>query len=149
LTLLRIPSSVTVIGQYAFRGCSGLMQVELPSSLTTIGGRAFSYCSGVTQLMIPSSVTTVRAGAFSYCSGLTRLQIPSSFVEFGLNVFRGVTKLEHLTLIGSVLSPAVVHSLEERLTSTAKVVGAGLVGWKFGPFTYGGVKFGRFTIVAA
>jgi hypothetical protein len=60
-------------------------------------------------------------------------------------VFQGVTKLEHLTLVGSVLSPEVVEALEGRLTSTAKVIGPALVERKFGWFTFGGGRLGRFT----
>jgi hypothetical protein len=70
-----------------------------------------------------------------------------------------VAKLERLTLVGSVLSPAVVEALEECLISTAKVIGPALIeresdrltfgGERTGRFTPGGGKFGRFTIVAA
>jgi hypothetical protein len=91
---------------------------------------------------------------------LTQLRFPSSVPYLGgKSVFEGVTKLERLTLVGSVLSPAVVAALEGCLTSTAKVVGLGLIGREFrrlmlrsgraGRFTVGGEKFGHFTIVGA
>jgi hypothetical protein len=77
----------------------------------------------------------------------------------GDSVFWGVAKLEHLTLVGSVLSPAVVEALQGCLTSTAKVIGPGLIeresdrlmvgGGRLGRLTPGGGKFGRFAIVAA
>jgi hypothetical protein len=76
---------------------------------------------------------------------MMQLRMPSNFTEFGEDVFTGVTKLERLTLVGSVLSPAVVAALEKCLTSTARVVGADLAARKFGPFRFGNGWFGRFT----
>jgi hypothetical protein len=127
--------------------------------VTTIENCAFNHCSGLALLQIPSSVTTIGLLAFEDCASLTQLQIPSSITEVSHCAFQGVTKLERLTLVGSVLSRAVVTALEKCLTSTAKVVGADLVTRKFGPFEYGygifdrftlgGGKFGRFPIVRA
>jgi hypothetical protein len=137
LTQLEIPSSVTTIGKAAFFGCSRVMQLEIPPDVATIGERAFSECSSLTQLRFPSSLTCL-------CEK---------------SVFEGVTKLERLTLVGSVLSQAVVVALEGCLTSTAKVIGPALVEresdrWmlgcrRSGRFAPEGGKFGRFTIVAA
>ena len=45
--------SVTSIGDYAFRGCSGLTSVTIPESITSIGGYAFYGCSGLTSITIP------------------------------------------------------------------------------------------------
>jgi hypothetical protein len=87
----------------------------------------------------------MKGRAFCGCSSLTQLQIPSDFANLGPGVFSGVTKLERLTLVGWVLAPEVVTALEGCLTSTAKVVGAGLEARKFGPFRFGGGMFGRFT----
>ena len=42
ITNLIIPNSVTSIGNYAFRGCSGLTSVTIPNSVTSIGGGAFN-----------------------------------------------------------------------------------------------------------
>jgi hypothetical protein len=136
-----------------------MFRLELPSSVTTIEAYAFAGCSGLMQLELPSSVRTIEAYAFAGCSCLTLLLFPSSLDSLGGGVFRGVRKIERLTLFGSVLKPAVVSALEGCLTPTAKVIGPALVerklgrltfgGGLLGPFTPGGGKFGRFTIVAA
>jgi hypothetical protein len=67
----------------------------------------------------------------------------------GKSVFQGVNKLERLTLVGSVLSPAVVVALEGCLASTARVIGPALIERESGRFTPGLGNFGRFPIVAA
>ena len=42
-----IPPSVTVIGNYAFSGCSSLTSINIPPSVTTIGDYAFNGCSSL------------------------------------------------------------------------------------------------------
>jgi hypothetical protein len=66
---------------------------------------------------------------------LTQVGIPSNMEVVDRRAFEGVGKLERVTLVGSPLSPSVVAALEGCLMSTAKVVGAALVGQKFGRFT--------------
>lgn len=51
--------SVTSIGGYAFRGCTGLTSVTIPNSVTHIGGGAFASCSGLTSVTIPNSVKSI------------------------------------------------------------------------------------------
>jgi hypothetical protein len=127
---------VTAIGDRAFSYCSGLTQLEIPSSVATIGEYAFCNCSSLRQLEIPSTVTTIGACAFWGCSGLRKLQIPSSFANIGdRDVFNGVTNLERLILLGCPLSWAVVANLRACLTQATKVIGAALVGEKFGSVT--------------
>ena len=46
-----IPNSVTRIGDYAFRGCSGLTSVTIPNSVTSIGNWAFAYCSNLQSVI--------------------------------------------------------------------------------------------------
>jgi hypothetical protein len=146
LNQVHIPSSVTVIGAFAFYNCSGLTRLQIPASVMVIGQYAFANCSGFSQLELPSSVVTIGKYAFCGCSGLTHLEVPSNLSQLGEGVFTGVTKLERLTLVGSVLSPAVVAALRGGLTLTAKVVGADLAARRFGPFRFGGGRFGRFVI---
>ena len=57
--------SVTSIGSYAFRSCSGLTSVTIPNSVTSIDSWAFSNCSGLTSVTIPNSVTIIGEYAFS------------------------------------------------------------------------------------
>ena len=104
LTSLTLPSSVTRIGDYAFYNCSGLTSLTLPSSVTSIGEFAFRYCSGLTSLTIPSGVTSIGMSAFEYCSSLTSFTLPSSVNEIGIYAFHGCSGLTSLTLPSSVTS---------------------------------------------
>lgn len=58
---------VTIIGNYAFFGCSNLTSVTLPNTVTEICGWAFDGCSGLTGINIPNLVTKIGFRAFEYC----------------------------------------------------------------------------------
>jgi hypothetical protein len=66
---------VTSIGDSAFQGCSGLVDVSIPSSVTSICTRAFEGCTGLADVMIPDSVTLIKAAAFRGCAGLTSIAL--------------------------------------------------------------------------
>ena len=75
---------VMSIGQYAFRGCSGLTSVTIPDSVTSIGDSAFSGCSSLTTVTIPDSVTSIGFGAFSDCSGLKYVKFEGTVAEWNV-----------------------------------------------------------------
>lgn len=72
---LAIPNSVTIIGDYAFEGCEGLADIEIPNSVASIGSMCFMRCSGLLSITIPNSVTAIGYGAFCFCSGLTAISV--------------------------------------------------------------------------
>jgi hypothetical protein len=76
-----IPNSVTMIGNGAFLGCSGLTSLTISNSVTTIGDMTFLGCSGLTSVSIPHSVTSIGA-AFSDCSSLTDIRIDAANKQY-------------------------------------------------------------------
>ena len=67
--------TVTSIGEYAFRFCSGLTSVTIGNNVTSIGNCAFGSCTGLTSVTIPNSVTSIGEYAFDGCSSLTYVNI--------------------------------------------------------------------------
>ena len=96
-----IPSSVTSIGNNAFRECSGLTSITIPSSVTTIGNNAFRDCSGLTSINIPNSVTSIGGYAFTGCSSITSIEIPSSVTSIGSNAFERCSSLNSITSLAT------------------------------------------------
>lgn len=92
------PYSVTSIGFYAFKDCSGLTSITIPGSVTSIGISAFYGCSSPTSITIPESVTSIGNGAFYYCSGLTSINIPKSVTFIEGDLFTGCDNLTSITV---------------------------------------------------
>ena len=99
-----IPNSVTSIGNYAFKGCSGLTSLTIPNNVTSIGEDAFAHCDGLTSITIPNSVTSIGSFAFYGCSGLTAITIPNSVTSIDACTFNGCSGLTSLTIPSSVTS---------------------------------------------
>jgi len=93
-----IPNSVTSIGNYAFRYCTGLTSVTIPNSVTSIGNYAFADCTGLTSVTIPNSVTSIGDWAFADCTGLTSVTIPNSVTSIGESAFQNCTGLTSVTI---------------------------------------------------
>ena len=94
--------SVTSIGRYAFRDCSGLRSISIPNSVTSIGYIAFEGCSGLTSVTIPNSVTAIDRRAFGNCTSLTSVTIPNSVTSIGSSAFEGCSGLTSVTIPNSV-----------------------------------------------
>jgi len=62
--------SVTIIGNMAFWGCTGLTEIEIPACVVEIGQEAFMQ-TGLTEITIPENVTKIACRAFNNCENLT------------------------------------------------------------------------------
>ena len=104
---LKIPGSVTNIGDNAFKNCTALTSLELNEGLKTIGLAAFNNCKGFSgMLSLPDSVTTINNQAFYGCLGFNALKIGSSLTTIGNEVFRGCAGFR-----GDLIIPDSVISL--------------------------------------
>lgn len=72
---IAIPSSVTKIGDSAFRHYAALTSVTIPSSVTSIGDNVFSGCKSLATVTIPASVTSIGATAFNYTPKLETITV--------------------------------------------------------------------------
>ena len=92
LTSITIPESVTSIGNYAFRNCSGLTTVNWNATACTSAGLVPNYpvfedCSNLKTVNIGNNVTIIPSDAFSGCTGLSSITIPESVTSIGSNAF--------------------------------------------------------------
>lgn len=102
-TQLYIPSEidgyrVTIIGDSAFYGCSGLTSITIPNSVTSIGDSAFYGCSSLTSITIENGCLSIGKYVFKNCILLKEVIIPNSVTTIGESVFAGCSGLEQLTL---------------------------------------------------
>ena len=120
LSNLTIGGSVTSIGDYAFRGCSGLKELTFEDSAEALDIRneAFAGCSietlylgreinangsapfdnaTITDLTIGKNITTIGNSIFANCSGITSVSIPGSVTSIGSQAFYNCSGLKELT----------------------------------------------------
>lgn len=75
--------AVTVIGERAFSGCSGIRMVSIPKSITVIGDYAFYGCVGINDpVVIDERVTRVGMSAFYGCTQLPGVVFKARKCEF-------------------------------------------------------------------
>ena len=97
LTSIDIPNSVTVIKEYAF-SYTGLVHVTIPESIKKIDNYTFNYCSKLASIDLGHGVDTICRSAFGYCLALTDLSIPSSVSTIDNWAFLGCTNLGTITV---------------------------------------------------
>ncbi len=85
----------------AFRGLSGLINIDIIASITAIGNYAFYSCSSLTEVIIPDGVTTIGGSTFYGCSSLNHIVVPVECVNIGTGTFSGCTSLTSASPISS------------------------------------------------
>ncbi len=93
LESIRIPDSVTKIGEAAFSGASSLKDVALSKNLTEINRGAFSGCSSLEKIELPDTVKNMGSSIFEGCSLLTEVKLPKYAVRIPGVAFKGCASL--------------------------------------------------------
>ena len=129
ITSINIPSSVTSIGEYAFRSCTGLPVSEnqlryadtyliegidqdatsyvIKDGTKWIGDGAFkSWYHNLTSVTIPNSVIRIGADAFLSCNQLLKITIPANVTSIGEAAFAYCNNLSSITC--DALTPPVL-----------------------------------------
>lgn|GEM_PF-3592201 len=121
-----LPSSVSVIGKFAFRNCINLEAINIPESVTTIKEGAFVSCRNLKSMIIPNSVTLLGdwafsgceslssvilseniqklSGTFHYCLSLSEIILPKNLIEIGASTL-------YATSITEIIIPETVTSI--------------------------------------
>ncbi len=99
ITAVTIPATVKSIGKSAFEGCTKLKTVTIKgTSLTTIGDKAFRGCKVLGKITVPKSVTKVGKQAFENCAKLKTITVKSKKTKFLKNAFKKVPKSSKIKL---------------------------------------------------
>ena len=101
-----IPSGVTDISRWAFRGRKSLTSIIIPDSVTSIGDYAFYDCRSLTSIVLPNSVTSIGESAFMTCISLTSIAIPDSVTSIGDEAFircKGLADQKGFVIVRNVL----------------------------------------------
>ncbi len=125
LTTVILPSTCTILGEYAFDHCSSLTSINLdhvvsidqfafrgtnlseallPEGLVSIGGYAFTECPALQHVSLPSTLITLNSNAFMGCTALSDFDASKALqiTEFPANLLRGCSSLTSVTFPDSL-----------------------------------------------
>lgn len=82
-----IPDTVKAIGESAFSGKRGILNVNIPEGVTSIENYAFAYCTFLESVVIPESVTSIGYDAFSGCFYMKNVLLPKNIEYLNSDAF--------------------------------------------------------------
>ncbi len=157
ITEVTLPDTVTIIGDYALSGCTGLSRIhfgrnlrevrenaffscralkdiQLPEGVEVIGENAFARCTQIKKLAIPESVKKIDANAFDGCLSLSEIHIPESLSYLGKDAFRTTPYLDEKEQEKYVAEGGVLvryNGSEENVTIPSELKLTGIAGNAF------------------
>lgn len=87
LVTVKLPESITEVGEDIFGDCKTLRGVKLPEGVSRINKEAFWGCSILEKINFPAKLTSVDDNAFVYCGLLELDNLPSSLLHVGQSAF--------------------------------------------------------------
>lgn len=93
LVSISLPSTLTTIGDFAFRGCC-FEKVVVPDSVVNYGGGIFDYCKNLKEVHLPKGLE--KLNGFEECTALETVKIPDTVKEISVTAFRnsGIITME-------------------------------------------------------
>ena len=99
---VRLPCTVTSIGQGAFYGCFYMQDVILPAGLTVLESAVFKGCNDLRYITLPVGVKRIERETFMGCSSMTNIVIQSADLSYiGTDAFLGCSSLTDVYFRGS------------------------------------------------
>ena len=102
LISVKLPKTITAIGNEAFYGCSNLKEIEFQPDIESIGSSAFYGCTNIRELNLKSGLKTIGNQAFGYMYGtgyspmIEELVLPEGVETIGNAAFAGMTTLKRV-----------------------------------------------------
>ncbi len=122
LSTVNVPKVVTIgegafsrYTQYSAAPC--FESIKLPETLTSIGDAAFLYNTKLKSIAIPSSVDQIGAFAFSYCTALKEVTLSESVKTIGQYAFAGCMELTTINLENVTQIDEFAFMLDEKLAA--------------------------------
>lgn len=121
LKTIKLPSTITSIGDEAFYNCQSLTNIEGldKCNLKSIGSAAFSNCKALENLdFSQSTFTNVPSKAFYGCSALTKITLPNTLTTIGGYAFYACYSIPQLDLSNTALTTLENYALYQMRETT-------------------------------
>ena len=139
-----LPSTMTSIGNNAFRSATSLESVEIPGSVLSIGSAAFWRCASLATVVLNEGLETIGAFAFSGSADegsasapkITDVTLPSTLAALGDRTFRYCPNLLNVNFLGN--APTASDPYQETPVTLTSYAPTGATGWPTGtpPLTW-------------
>ncbi len=97
LTSLTLPDTISKINEYAFEGCTSLVNIDFPSDFT-IGIGIFKDCSSLAEISLPSCITKIPHYTFDGCTSLEQISVGKDFDSIPNSCFSGCKRLNSINV---------------------------------------------------
>lgn len=87
ISTIKMPSTMKVIGEEAFKHCYYLQNIEIPDSVMTIGQSAFMSCQNLVQVILPKNLEVIPERCFFKCTGLKDINLPERLTTLDVEAF--------------------------------------------------------------
>ena len=121
LKTIKLPSTITSIGDEAFYNCQSLTNIEGLDrcNLKSIGSAAFSNCKALENLdFSQSTFTDVPSKAFNGCSALAKITLPDTLTTIGGYAFYACYGIPQLDLSNTALTTLENYALYQMRETT-------------------------------
>ena len=121
LKTIKLPSTITSIGDEAFYNCQSLTSIEGldKCNLKSIGSAAFSNCKALENLdFSKSTFTSVPSKAFNGCSALVKITLPNTLTTIGGYAFYACYGIPQLDLSNTALTTLENYALYQMRETT-------------------------------
>lgn len=121
LKTIKLPSTITSIGDEAFYNCQSLTNIEGldKCNLKSIGSATFSNCKALENLdFSQSTFTNVPSKAFNGCSALAKITLPNTLTTIGGYAFYACYSIPQLDLSNTALTTLENYALYQMRETT-------------------------------
>ena len=102
LKTLKLASSLTDIGGYAFDSCQKLVSIDIPNGMTSLSVGMFANCTALNEVSLPGSLLTINNTAFNNCSALTKVQLHDGTQVIDDYAFFQCSSLQSIEFVNSI-----------------------------------------------
>lgn len=123
-----VEEGITGIDSRAFDNYSELERVKLPTTLSMIGQSAFASCKKLTSVNIPHGMRIIDGAAFHSCSALSTINLPEGLTEIGSAAFYGNKELKEVFIPSTIIhlrANAFMNSGVSRIVAYPSFLSAG------------------------
>ena len=98
---MKVPDSVTIIGNGAFQACDNLTTVEIGNGVGIIAEDMFNHCDNLTVVKLGDKVTKIETHAFWKCISLTTVEVADSVMIIEQATFANCQALSDVYYYGT------------------------------------------------